>query len=63
MGVLSEAETIESLAMANDRNLTAHTYIEAVAKQIYNRLKKHKILLKNILIRMRKKVGLLSVRL
>lgn len=56
-GLLSESETIKALAMANDRNLTAHTYIELVANQIYRRSKKHLILLRDVLIRMQEKSG------
>jgi nucleotidyltransferase substrate binding protein (TIGR01987 family) len=37
-GLLSTADTETCLAMTDDRNLTAHTYIEAVAKRIYRRL-------------------------
>ncbi|MBI4656220.1 MAG: nucleotidyltransferase substrate binding protein [Elusimicrobia bacterium] len=57
-GILSETETIQALAMANDRNLTAHTYIESVAKHIYGKLKKHAVLLRDMLIRMQEKAGL-----
>ena len=34
-GILSAEETIQALAMADDRNKTVHTYIESVAVQIY----------------------------
>lgn len=38
VGVLSEGETVLALEMAEDRNRTVHTYIETVARQIYEKL-------------------------
>lgn len=38
VGLLSTADTETCLAMTDDRNLTSHTYIEAIAKRIYGRL-------------------------
>jgi nucleotidyltransferase substrate binding protein (TIGR01987 family) len=37
-GLLDEVQTIRALEMTDDRNRTAHTYIEAVARQIYERI-------------------------
>jgi nucleotidyltransferase substrate binding protein (TIGR01987 family) len=38
MGLLDEDEARRSLDMARDRNLTVHTYNEALAEEIYARL-------------------------
>jgi nucleotidyltransferase substrate binding protein (TIGR01987 family) len=38
IGLLSTADTQICLTMTDDRNLTAHTYIEAIAKRIYRKL-------------------------
>lgn len=40
-GLLDSATTEQALAMADDRNLTAHTYHEAVAVAIAARLPRH----------------------
>ncbi len=37
-GLLSRAETETSLIMTDDRNLTAHTYLESLAERIYAQL-------------------------
>jgi nucleotidyltransferase substrate binding protein (TIGR01987 family) len=37
-GLLSAAETETSLKMTDDRNLTAHTYLENIAEDIYGKL-------------------------
>ena len=37
-GLLSRAETEISLIMTDDRNLTSHTYLEALAQRIYAQL-------------------------
>jgi len=38
VGLLPATDTETCLAMTDDRNLTAHTYIEAIARHIYCRL-------------------------
>ncbi|MFP4165445.1 MAG: HI0074 family nucleotidyltransferase substrate-binding subunit [Chitinispirillaceae bacterium] len=38
VGLFDDTEAENALFMCNDRNLTSHTYIEAVAKIIYKRL-------------------------
>ena len=38
VGLLSVEETEACLVMTDDRNLTSHTYIEAVAEAIYRKL-------------------------
>jgi len=40
-GLLSSEETQRALEMADDRNLTAHTYNEGLAKAIFGRLARH----------------------
>ena len=39
VGLLSEEETVKTLEMADDRNLTSHTYHEEVAAGIYRRIR------------------------
>ena len=41
VGLFSEEETQDALEMADDRNLTAHTYNEGLAKAIFERLPSH----------------------
>ena len=38
VGILSEEQARTSLRMADDRNLTVHTYNESLAESIYSRL-------------------------
>jgi nucleotidyltransferase substrate binding protein (TIGR01987 family) len=38
VGVLLDGETLLALEMSDDRNRTVHTYIEAVARQIFEKL-------------------------
>lgn len=40
-GLLTEDQAALALEMADDRNLTVHTYNESVAKQIYERLPRY----------------------
>ena len=44
-GLLGDARAEAALAMANDRNLTVHTYNEALAREVYGRLSRHAALL------------------
>lgn len=46
VGLLDESETRTALAMTDDRNLTAHTYNEELARQIASRLPGHTALLR-----------------
>jgi len=55
--LLSADETIHALAMADDRNKTVHTYIEAVAVMIYAQLSSHAVLLFEIINRISAKSG------
>jgi len=38
VGLADEVEVAQLLAMTDDRNLTSHTYVEAVAQAIYGKL-------------------------
>lgn len=51
-GLLDEAEAVAALIMADDRNLTVHTYVEDLAVQIYARLPAHCSLLGTLVERM-----------
>lgn len=57
VGLLSEEEAERWLAMADDRNLTSHTYIEAVAKAIFGRLSDHRELTRALWMRISDRVG------
>lgn len=56
-GILSAAETIQALAMADARNKTVHTYIEAVAVMIYSQLPEYAALLAEVVRRLSDKIG------
>ena len=56
-GLLSADETIQALAMADDRNKTVHTYIEAVALMIFSQLNGYSTLLSEIISRISAKSG------
>ncbi|MBR3118602.1 MULTISPECIES: hypothetical protein [Oceanobacillus] len=45
-GIFSERETILGLNMADHRNLTVHTYIEALALEIFASLPQYQLLRK-----------------
>jgi nucleotidyltransferase substrate binding protein (TIGR01987 family) len=49
VGLLSVEETETCLVMADDRNLTSHTYIEAVAEAIYRKLPSHLTVMRTLL--------------
>ncbi len=51
-GLLTADETIRALEMADDRNKTVHTYIEAVAAMIFGQLGRHSVLLSEIISRL-----------
>ena len=46
MNILSEEEARLGIAMADDRNLTVHTYNEDLAEEIYGRLASYAALMK-----------------
>lgn len=52
VGLLDEEETLLSLAMTDDRNLTVHTYNEGLAKAIYQHLPRYAELMERALGRM-----------
>jgi nucleotidyltransferase substrate binding protein (TIGR01987 family) len=52
-GLLSPAQAEHALAMADDRNLTAHTYDETLAEAIFVRLSRHLTVLETWLTSMR----------
>jgi nucleotidyltransferase substrate binding protein (TIGR01987 family) len=45
VGILTEEQTITALEMADDRNLTVHTYNEKLAIEIYSRLRTYENIL------------------
>jgi nucleotidyltransferase substrate binding protein (TIGR01987 family) len=49
VGLLSVEETETCLVMTDDRNLTSHTYIEAVAEAIYRKLPSHLTAMRTLL--------------
>ena len=48
-GLLAESEVVNALQMIDDRNLTSHTYQEALAERIYRSLSHHAALLRKLL--------------
>jgi nucleotidyltransferase substrate binding protein (TIGR01987 family) len=48
-GLISAEDTRACLRMTDDRNLTAHTYIEPIAEDIYRRLAEHCALMLRLL--------------
>jgi len=44
-GLLTDADAAAALGMADDRNLTAHTYNESLAELIFSRLPRHLVLM------------------
>lgn len=45
VGILSDEQTITALQMVDDRNLSVHTYNEALASEIYSRLRTYQSIL------------------
>lgn len=56
-GLLDDAEAVAALGMADDRNLTVHTYVETLAATIFGRLPGHCELMGALLERMKGRVG------
>ena len=54
--LLTEDETIKSLEMTDDRNLTAHTYHEEVAMEIYQKIKMYYELMNNVYRKMKENI-------
>ena len=45
------------MSMADDRNLTVHTYNESLAEQIYSRLQEHAAVMDEWLVSMEREIG------
>ena len=56
MGVLDEGETLLALEMVEDRNRTVHTYIEAVAREIFEKVPVYAPLLQAIAERIQERL-------
>ncbi len=56
MGLLSVREAETCLIMTDDRNLTSHTYIEAVAEAIYGKLPSYLEVMNRLLASIRARV-------
>jgi len=56
VGLFNDGETVAALQMADDRNLTVHTYNEALAIKIFERIKSYTPMLRIWLERMVKKI-------
>ena len=54
-GLLDEDETETAIRMTDDRNLTSHTYIEAVAQQIHSRIPEYVSLMDKVADRLNNK--------
>ena len=54
VGLLDEQEAMQALQMADDRNLTVHTYNEQLAAQIFERIMGYQVLLDRWLTAMKK---------
>ena len=57
VGVLNEGEALLALEMSDDRNRTIHTYIEEVARQIFEKLPAYAPLLQAIADRIQDQVN------
>jgi nucleotidyltransferase substrate binding protein (TIGR01987 family) len=55
IGLLNEEEAVHALEMADDRNLTVHTYNDRLAQEIFMRIKVHYPLLETWLKRLEEK--------
>lgn len=56
-GLLSDPDAADALVMADDRNLTAHTYNEGVASAIFGRLPRHLEVMEGWLQAMSERMG------
>jgi len=56
VGLLSVEETETCLVMTDDRNLTSHTYIEAIAEKIYHRLPSYLVVMNQLLENIRTRI-------
>ncbi len=46
LGLLDDRQTVLALAMCDDRNLTSHTYNQALAQQLFGRLAGYSLLIR-----------------
>jgi len=58
VGLLDDRETVKALKMVDDRNLTAHTYNEELAKDIYSRLSAYLSLMQILMQRIQSRTEL-----
>lgn len=57
IGLLTDDDAVLALQMADDRNLSVHTYNEPLAVKIYSRLPRYHTLLTELLTGMQKKLS------
>lgn len=57
VGLFDEGETALALEMVDDRNLSVHTYNEALAEMIFGRLSRYAVLMKKWLDEVNRRVG------
>lgn len=57
VALLSVEETETCLVMTDDRNLTSHTYIEAVAEAIYRKLPTYLAVMRTLLVNIQMQIG------
>jgi hypothetical protein len=57
VGLLSEEQVIVGLEMVDDRNLTVHTYNEAVAARLHGNLRRYADLMTHWLAAMHARMG------
>ena len=57
VGLLNEDRARKAMSMADDRNLTVHTYNESLAEQIYSRLQEHAAVMDEWLASMERGIG------
>jgi nucleotidyltransferase substrate binding protein (TIGR01987 family) len=56
VGLLTVQEAETCLVMTDDRNLTSHTYIEAVAQSIHSRLPSYRDVMKRLLANIQRRL-------
>jgi nucleotidyltransferase substrate binding protein (TIGR01987 family) len=56
IGLLSTEETETCLTMTDDRNLTSHTYIEAIAASIYRKLPSYLSVMRTLLSQLQARI-------
>ena len=56
VSLLSVKDTEACLEMTDDRNLTSHTYIEAIAEEIYRRIPSHLTVMSKLLVNIQERI-------